>query len=100
MLSYKTNRISALARICTILLYVPESNNCTCYSEDLITRISTELKSIKEGMKNFKEMQVDTMKENYLRLQEHTQLSNSLNEMASRFEKLVKKFTSKEEESL
>jgi hypothetical protein len=74
--------------------------NMNLYRSDLITRISAELKNIKEGMQNFKEMQVVGLKENNLRLQQYNSMQASLNEMALRFENLVRKFTEKEEESL
>ena len=70
------------------------------YSNDLISRISKEIMEIKEQLQGFKEMQVSTIKDNYIRLQEYNSLSSSLNEIAHRFENVVKKFTEKEEASL
>lgn len=40
-------------------------------SKDLIKKIAREVFDLKENLKNMKEMQVPTMKENYYRLQEH-----------------------------
>ena len=51
-------------------------------------------------MSGFKEMQVSSVNENRLRMQEYKQLSDTLNEMAKKFEKVVKKYAQKEESNI
>ena len=62
------------------------------FSNDLISKITTELKELKFKLNQFKDMQVKSFKDGKQRMQEHNSLANSLNELTNKFEKVVNKY--------